>query len=117
MYAIRSYYVEVDRALFLLLVAGEDPAAAATTGFALAWFSSGPGAAAVTAWAGHRITSYNVCYTKLLRGGDGEGRHIIHPRQARAPGRCGIAGEQGAVHGVAPAASFCWACSSSYNFV
>jgi len=45
--------LEVDRALFLLLVAADDASAAAATALALAWFCPGFGTAAVTDGAGY----------------------------------------------------------------
>ena len=82
MYAIRSYYVD-EQGLVELVRADEDDLDVQGDGFGLHGASAGlvvvgrvldPGLACAQGAQKPRITSYNVCYTKLLRGAAGETR-------------------------------------------
>ena len=69
MYAIRSYYAaDGAREAFALTTNPAVVALLERLGFARLARADAPAALAATRQFSARITSYNVCYTKLLRG-------------------------------------------------
>ena len=73
MYAIRSYYVLIVGHAINIFMSGLGSMVHPLRLTFVEFYKNGPGAAAISMrWpclcsAGPRITSYNVCYTKLLR--------------------------------------------------